>query len=143
MQWQLFLVFKHVFMYSINIVENRGGGRDVCVLIYLCCRTGSQISRILNAQGIAQPFLNEWVQPVSEQFPFDDLSGRITALCRHSDKPAILMIDEVDKSSDNQVFLSFLGLLRNKDLEQMQKNDDTFQSVALAGGCIRSSGTII
>lgn len=92
-----------------------------------------KISRILKAQGIAQLFLDEWIQLVSEQFPFDDLSGRITALCRHSDKPAILMIDEVDKSSDNQVFLSFLGLLRNKYLEQMQKNDDTFQSVALAG----------
>jgi len=42
-----------------------------------------KISRILKAQGIAQSFLDEWIQPVSEQFPFDDLSGRITALCRH------------------------------------------------------------
>ena len=43
------------------------------------------------------------------------------------------MIDEIDKSSDNQIFLSFLGLLRNKYLEQQQQRDTTFQSVILAG----------
>ena len=92
-----------------------------------------RISRILKTQDVAQDLLDDWHQPVSEQFPFDELSERITSLCCHSDKPVILMIDEVDKSSDNQVFLSFLGLLRNKYLEQMQKNDNTFQSVVLAG----------
>ena len=92
-----------------------------------------RISRILKTQDVAQDLLDDWHQPVSEQFPFDELSERITSLCCHSDKPVILMIDEVDKSSDNQLFLSFLGLLRNKYLEQMQKNDNTFQSVVLAG----------
>lgn len=43
------------------------------------------------------------------------------------------MIDEVDKSSDNQIFLAFLGLLRNKYLERQQKRDHTFKSVILAG----------
>lgn len=43
------------------------------------------------------------------------------------------MIDEVDKSSDNQIFLSFLGLLREKYLKCQQGKDDTFQSVILAG----------
>ena len=43
------------------------------------------------------------------------------------------MIDEVDKSSDNQIFLSFLGLLREKYLKWQQGKDETFQSVILAG----------
>lgn len=43
------------------------------------------------------------------------------------------MIDEVDKSSDNQIFLSFLGLLRDKYLKWQQGKDETFQSVILAG----------
>ena len=43
------------------------------------------------------------------------------------------MIDEVDKSSDNQIFLSFLGLLREKYLRWQQGKDETFQSVILAG----------
>lgn len=41
--------------------------------------------------------------------------------------------DEVDKSSDNQIFLSFLGLLREKYLKFQQGKDVTFHSVILAG----------
>ena len=41
--------------------------------------------------------------------------------------------DEVDKSSDNQIFLSFLGLLREKYLKYQQGKDVTFHSVILAG----------
>lgn len=40
--------------------------------------------------------------------------------------------DEVDKSSDNQIFLSFLGLLREKYLKCQQGKDVTFHSVILA-----------
>lgn len=92
-----------------------------------------KVGRVLKMQKAEQSLLEDWSRPVSEQFPFDDLSERITDLCSHSDKEIVLMIDEVDKSSDNQVFLSFLGLLRNKYLEQRQGNDKTFRSVILAG----------
>lgn len=92
-----------------------------------------KISRVMKMQKFGQSLWNDWNRPISEQFPFDDLSERITELCCNSGKGVILMIDEVDKSADNQVFLSFLGLLRNKYLEQLQKNDVTFQSVLLAG----------
>lgn len=92
-----------------------------------------KINRSLRQQKVSQSLLNDLNQPVSELFPLDDLGERITSLCEHSNKEVILMIDEVDKSSDNQIFLSFLGLLRTKYLEQMQKKDHTFQSVILAG----------
>lgn len=92
-----------------------------------------KISRVLKQQNIKASVLDALKQPVSEQFPLDDFSERITALCRDSEKEIILIIDEVDKSSDNQIFLSFLGLLRNKYLEQMKKSDHTFKSVILAG----------
>lgn len=92
-----------------------------------------KFNRVLKMQKAEASLLEDWNRPVSEQFPFDDLSERITSVCCHCDKEIILMIDEVDKSSDNQVFLSFLGLLRNKYLEQRQGNDKTFRSVILAG----------
>jgi len=47
-------------------------------------------------------------------------------------KSWVLMIDEVDKSSNNQLFLDFLGLLRNKYLFR-DDGEDTFQSIILAG----------
>jgi len=63
----------------------------------------------------------------------EDLSNAITELCLKSKKKIILMIDEVDKSSDNQMFLHFIGMLRNKYLDRNAEKDYTFHSVILAG----------
>ena len=62
-----------------------------------------------------------------------DLSKAITKFCKIIDKEVVLFIDEVDKSSNNQLFLSFLGMLRNKFLLRQQGKDKTFHSVILAG----------
>ena len=62
---------------------------------------------------------------------FDDLSNFITDMVKASDKKIILLIDEVDKSSNNQLFVSFLALLRDKYLNR--KRRPTFHSVVLAG----------
>jgi hypothetical protein len=43
------------------------------------------------------------------------------------------MIDEVDKSSNNLLFLRFLGMLRDKYLARSAGRDDTFHSVILVG----------
>lgn len=64
---------------------------------------------------------------------FDELSKVITRFCESSPKPVVLLIDEVDKSSDNQLFLNFIGMLRNKYLERNEGLGSTFHSVVLAG----------
>lgn len=64
---------------------------------------------------------------------FNLLSRKITSLCRDSEREIVLLIDEVDKSSDNQIFLNFLGMFRNKYLNGREGLDDTFKSVILAG----------
>lgn len=64
---------------------------------------------------------------------FKGLSRAITKFVKKADKKVILMIDEVDKSSNNQLFLSFLGMLRNKYLLRNEGKDYTFHSVILAG----------
>ena len=64
---------------------------------------------------------------------FNLLDEWITTLVQTADKPMVLMIDEVDKSSNNQLFLDFLGLLRNKYLDAADGWDFTFHSVILAG----------
>lgn len=64
---------------------------------------------------------------------FDVLGDKITNLCLHSDKGVVLLVDEVDKCSENNVFLNFLGMLRNKYLDMQEGLDTSFQSVILAG----------
>lgn len=59
------------------------------------------------------------------------LFEELSQLMEQADKPLVLMIDEVDSASNNQVFLDFLAQLRayyiNRDFQK------TFQSVILAG----------
>ena len=51
--------------------------------------------------------------------------------CKSASKPIVLIIDEVDSASNNQVFLDFLAQLRGYYLNRNKKS--TFQSVILAG----------
>ena len=61
------------------------------------------------------------------------LSKFITRFHKKFNKKTVFFIDEVDKASNNQLFLSFIGLLRNKYLQRNKGKDYTFQSVVLAG----------
>ena len=54
--------------------------------------------------------------------------------CKENEKPVVLMIDEVDTATNNQVFLDFLGKLRSNYLKREKKPTyKTFQAVILAG----------
>jgi len=54
--------------------------------------------------------------------------------CKDNLKPIVLMIDEVDTATNNQVFLDFLGKLRSNYLKKEKRPTyKTFQSVILAG----------
>lgn len=59
------------------------------------------------------------------------LSNFISALCGQSGRPVLLLIDEVDQASGQEIFLAFLGMLRDKYLNRDKR--PTFQSVILAG----------
>ena len=61
------------------------------------------------------------------------LDNIITTLTLSTQKRIVLLIDEVDKSSNNDLFLDFLGILRSKYLNSMEGNDKTFHSVILVG----------
>jgi len=62
---------------------------------------------------------------------FQQLSKVVTQMVGAAEKKLVLLIDEVDKSSNNQLFLSFLGVLRDKFL--LRHRDKTFHSVILTG----------
>ena len=64
----------------------------------------------------------------------DDLFFAFSAWCSESERPVVLIIDEVDSATNNQVFLDFLAQLRLGYLTR-EKNPGhpTFRSVVLAG----------
>lgn len=71
------------------------------------------------------------IDKFGERFRLVKLFSLLSDLCAAAPKPMVLMIDEADQASNNQVFLDFLGQLRYYYMER--KNLPTFQSVILAG----------
>ena len=61
------------------------------------------------------------------------LSDAITDFMHQADQKLVLLIDEVDVSSNYEPFLNFLGMLRTKYLGRMKPNQTTFYSIVLAG----------
>ncbi|OQY47615.1 MAG: hypothetical protein B6242_04675 [Anaerolineaceae bacterium 4572_78] len=74
-----------------------------------------------------------FAQASQQVHDFAELSQFISQYVSELNKQVVLLIDEVDKSSNNQIFLHFLGMLRNKYLQRDLGQDYTFQSVILAG----------
>lgn len=61
----------------------------------------------------------------------DKMFRCLSRICRSAKKPVILMIDEVDNASNNQVFIDFLAQLRGYYLARDRR--PVFHSVILAG----------
>ena len=81
-------------------------------------------------EGIREK-LNAFVEGTARINSLQALFRVLSLWCSKSEKPVVLMIDEVDTATNNQVFLDFLSQLRAAYLSSDQL--PTFQSVILAG----------
>lgn len=91
------------------------------------------IAEELKRNGVEKEIVGEWEERIEGDYPLKMLGKKITRLCSKAVKKVVLMIDESDKSLDNQIFLSFLGMLRDKYLKREMGKDATFSSVILSG----------
>ena len=88
-----------------------------------------RIHQALRFSNVDEAYRESWKNPTIKSF--SGLSDHITDMCEN--KKIVLMIDEVDKASNNRVFLGFLGILREKFLARKVGKDFTFHSVILVG----------
>lgn len=77
--------------------------------------------------------LSEMEETGNPAFDLRRLFRILLSFCQEMSKPVVLMIDEVDSASNNQVFLDFLAQLRNYYIEREAVGTVTFHSVILAG----------
>jgi hypothetical protein len=94
-----------------------------------CAMFLEKISQALRFTDASEEYAKEWRDDSVNSFRL--LGEHIAKMCQ--DKKIVLLVDEVDKTSNNRTFLHFLGMLREKYLARKSGEDYTFQSVILAG----------
>jgi hypothetical protein len=86
----------------------------------------------MNAKQLGQTTVSSFLSDVSKSTTtLKLLSNAISDLVKIANTKIVILIDEVDKSSNNQLFVHFLGMLRDKYLDR--DKSATFHSVVLAG----------
>ncbi len=95
------------------------------------------IGKKLRFNGVSEPVVHKWLKMTEDAgYEADSIVGiseKITELVNSINKEVVLMIDEVDKISNHETFINFLGMLRLKYIEREKSMDQTFKSVVLAG----------
>ena len=98
------------------------------------CRQVLERGKKLPISETVKEELQEYVGRKEDKAVFDELFSTLSEWCATSEKPIVMIIDEVDTATNNQVFLDFLAQLRADYLEREDDPDEkTFQSVILAG----------
>ncbi len=87
------------------------------------------LSDMSDQDNLTEP-LRELLQD-SDRYGLNELFVRLSQMCARAVKPVVMMIDEVDSASNNQVFIDFLAQLRGAYLARRRK--PIFHSVILAG----------
>jgi hypothetical protein len=88
-----------------------------------------QVAQALQFSSVRADYIEKWNDDSITDFP--QLNQHITKMCEK--EKFVLLIDEVDRTSNNRVFLNFIDMLREKFLARKAKEDFTFHSVILAG----------
>ena len=88
-------------------------------------------SRVNGSSEAMQSLLKDVVPVGCKEIASTDFAEIIDELCALSERPVVVLIDEVDQASNNDGFIKFLGVLRNMFLSR--ETFKTFQSVILAG----------
>jgi len=116
--------------YTVIPISFEGMGQEEFANAATFCQYFlEKISDVLLITSTEPEYAESWKNP--NVTSFSDLSRHITNMCKG--RKLVLLIDEVDKTSNNIVFLNFLGKLREKYLARAAELDFTFHSVILAG----------
>ena len=77
--------------------------------------------------------LTDFVNENKDNNKLEDLSRILRRWCIKTENPIVLIVDEVDSATNNQVFLDFLAQLRDGYISRDTDGTPAFQSVILAG----------
>ncbi len=95
----------------------------------------SMIENALFNKALSDEYVSYWHNAGNEAIELEQLSMTIKRFCQKFPQKIVLIIDEVDNASNNDLFISFLGLLRELYNQRIDSSNYklTFYSVILAG----------
>jgi hypothetical protein len=152
---QIFAMVQEGLYFTINRGRQYGKTTTIAMLKkrmpedYICASISFQIAdptMFADVAGFCQAFLDmifesiditepeeakKWVDKSVTDFRL--LSKFITKVCKNSTRKIVLIVDEVDAATNNDIFVLFLATLREKYLNRDDDEDYTFHSVILAG----------
>ncbi|MBQ3690432.1 MAG: ATP-binding protein [Bacteroidales bacterium] len=122
-----------VFSISFERMGEAEFGTDDALAYNLLDKMRKMLRVAKNANDYVRNSIKTVVEDNSEKslIRFSFLDDFFTDLCDNSDKPIVVIIDEVDSASNYESFIKLLRLLREKYL--IREQIPTFQSVILAG----------
>jgi hypothetical protein len=122
-----------VFSLSFERMGEAEFGTDDALAYNFLDKMRKMLRVAKNANDYVRNSIKKVVEDNSEKslIRFSFLDDFFTDLCDNSDKPIVLIIDEVDSASNYESFIKLLRLLREKYL--IREQIPTFQSVILAG----------
>ena len=122
-----------VFSISFERMGEAEFGTDDALAYNFLDKMRKMLRVAKNTNDYVRNSLKKAVEDNSEKclIKFSFLDDFFTDLCDNSDKPIVLIIDEVDSASNYESFIKLLRLLREKYL--IREQIPTFQSVILAG----------
>ena len=101
--------------------------REFCRLLRREFRRESRIPEAIKDE------IEIFFKSADEKTGLGDLFDILLEWCDETASPIVLVIDEADKATNNQVFLDFLAQLRDNYINRDSKGISVFQSVILAG----------
>lgn len=120
--------------YTVFSISFEGMGNDAyaseAVFCQSICRLLSRMLFYRNIEEIPPAMAEQLNQMVTAGTDMIGLSDFFSEICGQAARRVVFIIDEVDQASDKEVFLAFLGMLRDKYLKR--KKQPAFQTVILA-----------
>ena len=122
-----------VFSISFERMGDTEFATEDTLAYYFLDRLRLKLRSLTDVNDYVRNAITDAVKSNSEKkkIDFAFLDDLIPDICEKSDKPVVLIIDEVDSASNYESFIKLLRLLRDKYLNRMDL--PTFQSVILAG----------
>ncbi len=124
------VVFMDFQMIGSAMYENEDSFSRAFAACFL-----DEFQHVSGQAGQTAEELEQMLREPDKPFYLMSLFRYLIAICERSDKPVVLIIDEIDSAKNNQVFLDFLSQLRKYYLQRERRGTKTFQSVILAGVC--------